>query len=79
MKRLVLIGCGPRSIGGVTIKMSKTFGTSTARCLDGSWRWELHVPTGMRQDYMKGFAKTEADADVALKKARAEFERGTSN
>ena len=58
--------------------MSKTFGTSTARCLDGTWWWELHVPKGMRQAYMKGFAKTEADADAALEKARAQFERGTS-
>ena len=55
--------------------MSKRFGTSTARCLDGSWRWELHVPKEKRQDYLKGFAKTEAEADAALEEARAQFER----
>jgi hypothetical protein len=59
--------------------MSKKFGTSTARSLDGSWRWELHVPKGSQQDYMKGFAKTEADADAAVEKARARFERESSN
>ncbi|HUE63497.1 MAG TPA: hypothetical protein VMO78_03885 [Rhizomicrobium sp.] len=55
--------------------MSRRFGTSTARCLDGSWRWELHVPKEKRQDYLKGFAKTEAEADAALEEARAQFER----
>jgi hypothetical protein len=33
----------------------------------------------MRQAYMKGFAKTEADVDAALEKARALFEHGTSH
>jgi len=59
-------------------QMGKRFGTSTARCLDGSWRWELHVPKGKHEDYMKGFAKTEADADAALEKARARFELGSA-
>lgn len=58
--------------------MSKKFGTSTARSPDGSWRWELHVPKGRQQEYMKGFAKTEADADAALENARARFERERS-
>ncbi len=57
--------------------MSKRFGTSTARCLDGSWRWELHAPKGRQQDYMKGFARTEAEADAALELARVRFERGS--
>jgi hypothetical protein len=48
--------------------MSKRLGTSTARCLDGTYRWELHVPKGKQQDYMRGFAKTEADADAAWKR-----------
>jgi hypothetical protein len=56
--------------------MSKRIGTSTARCPDGSWRWELHVPKEKRQDYMRGFAQTEADADTALEEARVRFERG---
>ena len=59
--------------------MSKNFGISTARVLDGSWRWELHVPKGAQQDYMKGFAKTEAEADAAAKKARMRFEQKNSN
>jgi len=59
--------------------MSKRLGTSTSRCLDGTWRWELHAPKEKREDYMKGFAKTEAEADAALEKARARFECGDSN
>ncbi len=59
--------------------MSKKFGISTARTLDGTWRWELHVPKGGQKDYMKGFAKTEADADAAGEKAQARFMQENSN
>jgi len=59
--------------------MIKRLGTSTARCPDGTYRWELHVPKGKQQDYMKGFAKTEADADAAVETARARFEQKSSN
>jgi hypothetical protein len=59
--------------------MSKTFGISTARTSDGTWRWELHVPKGSQQDYMKGFATTEAEADSAGKKAQMRYEQQISN
>jgi hypothetical protein len=59
-------------------KMSKTFGISTARTPDGTWRWELHVPKGRQQDYMKGFASTEAEAEAAGKKAQMQYERKIS-
>jgi hypothetical protein len=39
----------------------------------------LHVPKGAQQDYMKGFAKTEAEADAAAKKAQMQFEQKNSN
>jgi hypothetical protein len=55
--------------------MSKAIGISTARTLDGTWRWELHVPKGRRQDYMKGFASTEVEAEAAGKKAQMRYEQ----
>jgi hypothetical protein len=48
-------------------------------CPDGGWRWELHVPKGSQQDYMKGFASTEAEAEAAGKKAQMQYERQISN
>jgi hypothetical protein len=59
--------------------MGKTLGISTARTPDGSWRWELHVPKGSRQDYMKGFARTEAEAEAAGRTAQMQYERQISS
>jgi hypothetical protein len=59
--------------------MIKTFGISTARTPDGGWRWELHVPKGSQEDYMRGFARTEAEAEAAGKKAQMQYERQISN
>jgi hypothetical protein len=53
--------------------MSKTFGISTARSSDGTWRWELHVPKGSEEDYMKGFAQTEAEAETSAKQAQMRY------
>ena len=70
---------GQTSIGGANVNMSRNLGISTARIPDGTWRWELHVPKGSRQDYMKGFATTEAEAEAAAKMAQKQYEQDSSN
>lgn len=59
--------------------MSKTFGISTASNQDGTWRWELHVPKGSEQDYMKGVSKTEAEAEAAARMAQTRYGQEISN
>jgi 1,2-phenylacetyl-CoA epoxidase PaaB subunit len=58
--------------------MIKTFGISKWRNPDGTWRWELHVPQGSQQDYMRGFSATEADAEDAAKSAQNRYVKGIS-
>jgi len=53
--------------------MSKTFGFTIARNPDGTWRWEVHVPKGSPQDYIKGSAQTEAEAETAAKQAQTRY------
>jgi hypothetical protein len=76
---LFLLSFGVSGIGGGRLDMKKNFGISTARTPDGSWRWELHVPKGSQQDYMKGFARTEDEAEAAAKMAQQRYQQDISN
>ncbi len=59
--------------------MNKKIGITTAQNLDRTWRWQLHVPKGGQQDYMKGIAITEAKAEAAANMARRRYEQEDSN